>query len=478
MTENKENTDYENNPDDNNDDDDSPKLTDETLKMADLLGATFKYFSLSIILFLLMSYFSNNYIAGIGMNFIPLFLPLGKSFFPRPVLGSMFHSNQIPENSNKFFKKMSLECCGEKYTQTYYNLLEMGGSFLGILKGVGYLSDLFKVGPTTEISTAQIFIVDYDKACWYQKLVLVIFGAIQILLGTVTTLFSSFAYLFSGKHGFLLNLPEEKKRMEKKQKYLFKNLGMSMVETKTDQSVLKSGWSKFALFFNFINFIFVDKLTYGTRYFIEDKHSSFMDRLKYFFFILFVIIIIQSLRGSYANNINGLTATIFLIIFLFILFAKRILNPKFSPTYLPNYEGLLHEIQESAKKNDSNNKDYTFNDLEKDMNSLKDTLNKSMKNYYTESEKIAKELKFEKIESKSIQEQIKEKYEKTKEKLKETFKKKENSPETAATNAQQNLDPKESTTTSTSSSQSGGSIRIKEKYKKRIEELRNEINNI
>ena len=472
MTDNNEKKDYE----EETKEDETKKINEESQNLAKILGSILKYFSLFIILFLITSYISNNYIAGIGMNFIPLFIPVGKSFFPKPVLGSMFQPKELPPNSDKFFKKTSLKSRNEEEDKTYYNLLEMGGSFVSILRGVSYVSEILQENNQTEVSLAKIFLVDYDKANWYQKLVLTIFGALQVLVGTVTTLFSSFAYLFSGKHGFLLNLPEEKKRMEAQKKYLFKNKGLSMIETKTNQAVLKSGWSKFGLFFNFINFIFVDKLTYGTRYFVENKHSTFMERLKYFFFILLILILVQSLRGTMMDSVNGVGAAIFLILVIFILFAKRILNQKYCQNIVPNYEGLLNEIKKSAEKNDSKNKDYTFDKLEKDMLSVKDILNKAIQNYAKNSELIAKDLNFEKIPQKSLKDKIKANWDKV-----NPLKKKE-SVENAEKTVQQNLAPSEASipteTTITSvkseGSQSGGRLRVKEQYRKNIEKLKRE----
>ena len=448
-------------------------------------------------MFLIMSYISNNYIAGIGMNFIPLFLPVGKTFHPKPVLGTLFHSNTLPKNSDKFFKKMNLTVKGCRESATYYELLEMGGNFISILKGLTGLSSILNEGNKAEVSTTPIFLVNYDNQCWYQKLVLVFFGAIQLIIGIATTMFSSFAYLFSGKHGYLLNLPEEKRRLEKQQKFPFKDLGVSMLKSKTDQAEIKSGWTKFAVFFNFINFIFVDKLTYGTRYFIEDKHSSFMDRFKYFLLIVFVLIIIQSLKGAYSETAAGITGGIILIIILFVFFAKRILNPKFTPSPFANYEGFLNEIQIAAATNKSPNKNITFNDLEKDITNLKDTLNKAIKNYSNAAEKIARNLKFEKIPQKSFKEQLKEQMDRFKKAVSKA--EKEDTETTKTTKTESTKTGTTTTETTTSSVENaakyaqslspigqlsnkldakalaGGSIKVKPQYKKIIQEIKNEL---
>lgn len=452
------------------------EINEGTIKTAKIFGSILKYFSLTIILFLIMSYISNNYIAGIGMNFIPMFLPIGKTFSCKPALATIFHPDKLPEDSNKFFKKMNLTSGGCKETYTYYELVEMGGNFLQILKGVTGLSALFNKGNITEIDLTQVFLIDYDKSCWYQKLVLVFFGAIQMLIGIASTLFSSLAYLFSGKHGFLLNMPHEKKILGDKKSFPFEDIGISMMKTKTDQATLKSGWTKFAMFFNFINFIFVDKLTYGTRYFIEDKHSSFMDRFKYFFLIIFILVIVGELRNAYSDKVSGITWGVILIIILFVFFAKRVLNPLHAPNPFPNYEGLMKEIQNSAAKNNSSNSDYTFNKMEKDITELKDVLDKAMKNYTAQTEITAKELKFEKIPNKPIKDQLKDEFNKAKENmkkgfdnLKDKFKKKPatENPEEAAKSAQANLAP----------AQAGGSnnLRVKPQYRKIISELRKEL---
>lgn len=472
-------TDYA--PQDNNQ---SPGMNEGSKKTAKIFGSLLKYFSLTIILYLIMSYISNNYIAGLGINFIPLFLPIGNSFYCKPVLGSIFHSDKLPENSDNFFKKINIaNNCGEKETVTYYELVEMGASFLGVLKGVSGLSALLDESNQTDVNLTPIFLVDYNKSCWYQKLVLVIFGAIQLIAGIAFTMFSSFAYLFSGKHGFLLNLPEEKKRLEKLKKYPLEDLGISMMKTKTDQSTIKSGWTKFALFFNFINFIFVDKLTYGTRYFIEDKHSSFKDRFKYFFLIVFVLIFYSQLKGIFSDSIAGITWGIILILILYIFLAKTVLNPNKTTTPFANYEGLLNEIQYAAQTNsNSPNKDYTFNKLEKDITQLKDILNNAIKNYSNTTDKIAKELKFERVNPVDVKKLWKEQKEKSKEawnNFKNKFKKKPettteipqtnpSSIEVAANVAEKNMNP-------TVATQSGGKLKVKPQYRKRIIELKKEL---
>lgn len=476
------------------------ELNKDSKKLATDIGSVLKYFSLAILLFLIMSYISNNYIAGIGMNFIPLFLPLGKTFTSKPVLATVFHPEEIPKND--FFKQMKVEAAGEKVVVDYYELAEMGGSFVGMLKGVSGLSQLFNESNPNEVTLTPIYIANYSKSKWYQKLVLVFFGAIQILIGTATTLFSSFAYLFSGKHGYLLNVSEEKKRLANKKEYPFKDLGVSMMETKTSKPALKSGWSKLGLFFNFIYFIFVDKLTYGTRYFIEDKHSSFMDRFKYFFLLVFILIIIGQLRESFEDSSSAFIWGIGIIIVLFIFFAKAVLNPTKTPNPFANYEGLYHEIKYSAMKSNSENKDYTYDKLASDITKLKDTINQAMKNNSNKAEEIAKNIQYEKVPSIPIKDQIKEKLDKTKQEFKEQFdkikskfsKKKDSSEstettqqsstvesaaettvETAASQAEANMNPVEAKEDPLYIKQQGGEIKVKEIYKERIKNLRKEI---
>jgi len=463
MTENtKKNIDYEIKTD-------KPEQLDpDTQNISNKFNKTLKFFSISIILFLLISYLSNNYIAGMGMNFIPLLIPIGKTFCPKPALGTLFHSHCPIPNSDKFFKETTLESLNQSQNIKYYELVNMGASFFNLIKGITGLCDLFLQGNIKEIDLTPIFLIDYQDTYWYQKIVLIIFGAIQILIGTATTIFSSLAYLFSGKHGILLNLPEEKKRLEKNQKYLFENQGISMVQSHTDQSLVKSGWTKFAIFFNFINFIFVDKLTYGTRYFVEDKHSSFLDRLKYLFLLIFILIITDQLKDIFISNSNSFIWTLIIIIIVFIFFSIKIINPLCSPSPLPNYEGLLQEIKYSATKNNSQNKDYTFNNLSNDITQLKDTLNKTIEEYSEHSKKLAKELHLNVVQSKPLSEQIKEKYQETKEKIKEKLQKfkteSKDDVETAQKEAEQNL-----------AQQTGGSIKINPKYQKIIQELRKEI---
>jgi len=153
---------------------------------------------------------------------------------------------------------------------------------------------------------------------------------------------------------------------------------------------------------------------------------------------------------------------------VFIFFSIKIINPLCSPSPLPNYEGLLQEIKYSATKNNSQNKDYTFNNLSNDITQLKDTLNKTIEEYSEHSKKLAKELHLNVVQSKPLSEQIKEKYQETKEKIKEKLQKfkteSKDDVETAQKEAEQNL-----------AQQTGGSIKINPKYQKIIQELRKEI---
>jgi cadmium resistance protein CadD (predicted permease) len=71
-----------------------------------------KLFSISILLFLIMSYISNKYIPGLFMNYIPMFFPVGKLFCKNLKFVSIFHSpleKYEDKTSNKFFEKETID---------------------------------------------------------------------------------------------------------------------------------------------------------------------------------------------------------------------------------------------------------------------------------------------------------------------------------------------------------------------------------
>jgi hypothetical protein len=103
------------NKNDNNKSDIDPK----SQKLVSTITSFFTYFSIVIILFLILSYVGNQYIPGIGLMFLPMFLPdpnpnfnlnnesttgiwksilnflkklkLWKYFYTKPYLASLFH---------------------------------------------------------------------------------------------------------------------------------------------------------------------------------------------------------------------------------------------------------------------------------------------------------------------------------------------------------------------------------------------------
>jgi len=418
--------------DDEEKNEDVEVFSKKTQKVINGTIAVLKYFSLTVILFIIVSYISNKYIAGLGMNFFPMFIPVGKSFYSKPLLGSLFHKPLTDEEKaqNKFFKKVELQSGDQRAEVNYYELLGLGGYFKDIVLG------LFGGGPSgnaAEIDYAQIYIVEYDKVCWWHKLVIPIFGGIQMIIAIAMTLFSCFAYLFSSKHGLFLSAPYEKKKQEEQQIFLFENKGISMVDTKSNKPVFKSGWSKFSAFINYVNFVPVDKLTYGTKYFLEDHHSSFMERFKYFFFIIFIIVLISVMRSSINKSIGGIGVIIFVIILLFIIFYKGIFKNVLDDP-LANYQSLQRSLRESFGE-----EDITYNDIAYNIKTVKESIEEAVKDYRKNSEMIAKQLKYRIV----------------------------NNSNNAAVQAEKELNP--------AKPQSGGNLRVKKEFQKKINELRKEI---
>ena len=334
------------NKNDNNKSDIDPK----SQKLVSTITSFFTYFSIVIILFLILSYVGNQYIPGIGLMFLPMFLPdpnpnfnlnnesttgiwksilnflkklkLWKYFYTKPYLASLFHkpSDDIPE-SNFIIKE---ENTGLKK----YRLLEMGPSFYQAIGG--FLGKPLSEKP--EINKVEIVLQDYDNRLNpFQKYILIIFGSLQMFIGCLMTLFSSVAYLFSGKHGMFFNMPFEKEQNNKKNESskMFKQLNKaSILKSGDDKILIKSGWSKFAAAFGFAYFIPVDKLTYGTQFYITER-SSFIDRFQYFFFIMLIMLFIGTLPSSFQGGTSGITFGIIFGIIMYMIFAKRIYNEKY-----------------------------------------------------------------------------------------------------------------------------------------------------
>jgi len=325
-----------------NDNNTQTDIDPKSQKLVSTITSFFTYFSIVIILFLILSYVGNQYIPGIGLMFLPMFLPdpnpnfnlnntsgsfeiflkkcqFWKYFYTKPYLASLFHkpSNDIPDS--KFIIKE--ENTGLKK----YTLLEMGPSFYQAIGGF-----LGKPLPSKlEINKVEIVLQDYDNNLNpLQKYLLIIFGSLQMFIGSLMTLFSSVAYLFSGKHGMFFNMPYEKEQNNKKNENskMFKQLNKaSILKSGDDKILIKSGWSKFAAAFGFAYFIPVDKLTYGTQFYITEK-SSFVQRFQYFFFIMLIMLFIGTLPSAFQGGSSGIAFGIIFGIIMYMIFAKRIYN--------------------------------------------------------------------------------------------------------------------------------------------------------
>jgi len=358
-----------------NDNNTKSDIDPKSQKLVSTITSFFTYFSIVIILFLILSYVGNQYIPGIGLMFLPMFLPdpnpnfnlnnesttgiwksilnffkklkLWKYFYTKPYLASLFHkpSDDIPE-SNFIIKE---ENTGLKK----YRLLEMGPSFYQAIGG--FLGKPLSEKP--EINKVEIVLQDYDNRLNpFQKYILIIFGSLQMFIGCLMTLFSSVAYLFSGKHGMFFNMPYEKELNNNKSENnkMFKELNKaSILKSGDDKILIKSGWSKFAAAFGFAYFIPVDKLTYGTQFYITER-SSFIDRFQYFFFILLIMIFIGTLPSSFQGGTSGITFGIIFGIIMYMIFAKRIYNEKYQKDPFPNMSSLLDKYQKYYRGSDDN----------------------------------------------------------------------------------------------------------------------------
>ena len=378
-----------NNNNNNNKSDIDPK----SQKLVSTITSFFTYFSIVIILFLILSYVGNQYIPGIGLMFLPMFLPNlnGKGFYTKPYLASLFHkpSDDIPE-SNFIIKE---ENTGLKK----YTLLEMGPSFYQAIGG--FLGKALPANP--EIKKVEIVLQDYDNRLNpFQKYILIIFGSLQIFIGSLMTLFSSVAYLFSGKHGMFFNMPFEKKINEFKNEssQMFKKLDKaSILKSGDDKILIKSGWSKFAAAFGFAYFIPVDKLTYGTQFYITDR-SSLVDRFQYFFFIMLIMLFIGTLPSAFQGGSSGIAFGIIFGIIMYMIFAKRIYNEEYQKDPFPNMSSLLDKYKKYYSGSDDNKKiiennnegktqynrlsnEYNYDDLSRTIERVQGDLQKAIDDY-------------------------------------------------------------------------------------------------
>ena len=348
----------------NNNNNTQSDIDPKSQKLVSTITSFFTYFSIVIILFLILSYVGNQYIPGIGLMFLPMFLPNlnGKGFYKKPYLASLFHKPSEEIDESKFIIKE--ENTGLKK----YTLLEMGPSFYQAIGG--FLGKTLPANP--EINKVEIVLQDYDdRLNPLQKYLLIIFGSLQMFIGSLMTLFSSVAYLFSGKHGMFFNMPYEKE--QNKDGRMFKNLSESILKTESDKILIKSGWSKFAAAFGFAYFIPVDKLTYGTQFYITEK-STFLQRFQYFFFIMLIMLFIGTLPSAFQGGSSGIAFGIIFGIIMYMIFAKRVYNEEYQKDPLPNMSSLLDKY---IKYYDGSykNMEITKNNGTSEYNSKKNSLN-------------------------------------------------------------------------------------------------------
>jgi hypothetical protein len=368
-------------------------------KLVSTITSFFTYFSIVIILFLILSYVGNQYIPGIGLMFLPMFLPNpnGKGFYKKPYLASLFHkpSEEIKQEQSKFIIED-----GETKLKKY-RLLEMGPSFYQAIGGIFNKPLTYK----PEINQVEIVLQDYDDNLNpAQKYILIIFGSLQMFIGSLMTLFSSVAYLFSGKHGMFFNMPfERKKNLEKNEgSQMFKHLSESILKTESDKILIKSGWSKFAAAFGFAYFIPVDKLTYGTQFYISEK-STFLQRFQYFFFIMLIMLFIGTLPSAFQGGSSGIAFGIIFGIIMYTIFAKRIYNEEYQPDPFPNVSSLLDNYKKYYEGSYQNQerleldgttvynrrkKEYNYNNLSDSIDEVKTKLQNAIDDYSKAYEKI------------------------------------------------------------------------------------------
>jgi hypothetical protein len=405
-----------------NDNNTQTDIDPKSQKLVSTITSFMTYFSIVIILFLILSYVGNQYIPGIGLMFLPMFLPNPKSnfnlkndesslnflkkcqfwkyFYTKPYLVSLFHkpSDEIIKNQTNFI----IEDRETKLKK--YRLLEMGPSFYQAIGG--FLGKTLPAKP--EINKVEIVLQDYDDNLnTFQKYILIIFGSLQMFIGSLMTLFSSVAYLFSGKHGMFFNMPYEKEQNNKKNESskMFKQLNKaSILKSGDDKILIKSGWSKFAAAFGFAYFIPVDKLTYGTQFYITEK-SSFIDRFQYFFFIMLIMLFIGTLPSAFQGGSSGIAFGIIFGIIMYTIFAKRIYNEDYQTDPFPNMSSLLDKYKKYYDGSDDNKKiienndegktqynrlsnEYGYNDLSRSIERVQGDLQKAIDEYSKAYEKV------------------------------------------------------------------------------------------
>lgn len=300
------------------------RMNEESKKILAPYASFLKTFSIVIILFLTMSYISNKYIPGLFMNYIPMFFPVGKLFCRNLKFVSIFHSpleKYEDKTSDKFFEKETLVANdNNKTVATYYKLLSFGSSLINILKG-GFVDLELSPELYKDIPECKVYLLEEKNLCWYQKIVVSIFGAIQMFIGPFLSLFGAFAYLFSGKVGYFLNAVKMKQKAKnEKDEELFMNMENQIKKENPYELLFKSPGSKFNTFFNYLNFIPVDKLSYGASYFLQKEPAP--NKTKYFFLILFIIIAYTTFK----NSDNWFMSVVILITILWV-YGKYNLEP-------------------------------------------------------------------------------------------------------------------------------------------------------
>ena len=300
------------------------RMNEESKKILAPYASFLKSFSIVIIFFLIMSYISNKYIPGLFMNYIPMFFPVGKLFCRNLKFVSIFHSpleKYENDTSNNFFEKETISVNESNETQaTYYKLLSFGSSLLNILKG-GFINLELSPEFYKDIPECKVYLLEDNKLYWYQKIIVSIFGAIQLFIGPFLSLFGAFAYIFSGKVGYFLNAVKMKQKAKnEKGEELFMDLENQIKKENPYELLFKNPGSKFNTFFNYLNFLPVDKLSYGASYFLQKNPTP--GKGWYFFLILFVIIAYTTFKNS-----DNWFMSIIILIVIFRIYGKNALEP-------------------------------------------------------------------------------------------------------------------------------------------------------
>lgn len=265
---------------------------------------------------------------------------------------------------------------------------------------------------------------------------------------------------------------------------MFKELDKSSIlQTESDKILIKSGWSKFAAAFGFAYFIPVDKLTYGTQFYITER-SSFVQRFQYFFFIMLIMLFIGTLPSAFQGGSSGIGFGIIFGIIMYMIFAKRVYNEEYQTDPFPNMSSLLDKYSKYYRGSDDNKmqnfsdgfnrykskkEKISYDDLSKEIGDIKKILENEIEEYSKAYEKVnktlepnedpftkklrkAKELKEKLGEGvskvgKSISESkvgkfVSEKSAKVKEKVKEQFYGKKPNPENYGVEMSNNTPPK------------------------------------